>query len=51
MRRAIVLALLVLAGCGTERTVAGDDIVVRPDDAPVTREAPDQLSRGVRIAD
>ena len=52
MRRLLaVLALLVLAGCGTERTVPGDDIVVRTDDAPAPREAPDQQSRGVRIAD
>jgi len=46
-----LLALLVLAGCGTEKTVAGADIVVRPGDASAPRDAPDQQSRGVRIAD
>lgn len=51
MKRLLLLALLVLAGCGTERTVPGDDIVVRTDDRAVTRDAPDQQSRGVRIAD
>jgi simple sugar transport system substrate-binding protein len=50
MKRLCVLVLLVLAGCGrvTERPEA--DIVVRGGDAVATRSAPDQQSRGVRIA-
>jgi len=51
MKRPLLLLLLVLAGCGSERTVQGRDIVVEGDDAVVTRDVPDQQARGVRIAD
>lgn len=51
MKRAVLLALLlVLAGCGSERTVQGDDIVVTADDAVATTGAPDQQARGLRVA-
>jgi simple sugar transport system substrate-binding protein len=50
VRRLLLLTLLVLAGCGSERTLAPREIVVQADDATATRDAPDRQSRGVRIA-
>ncbi|MDA0142273.1 sugar ABC transporter substrate-binding protein [Solirubrobacter deserti] len=50
MRRwLILLALLVVAGCGKETTEPAREIVVRTDDS-APRDTPDQQSRGVRIA-
>jgi len=50
LKRVVVLALLVFAGCGKVSTVQERDLVVRGGDAVPTREAPAQQSRGVRIA-
>jgi simple sugar transport system substrate-binding protein len=50
VKRLCLLLVLVLAGCGkvTERPEA--DVVVRGGDAVSARSAPDQQSRGLRIA-
>ena len=45
-----VLVLLVVAGCGSERTVQGRDLVVRGEGAAAKRDAPDKQSRGLRVA-
>jgi len=51
MRRALLLlALLVLAGCGKVTNVRENDLVVRGDATAAAREAPDRQTRGVRIA-
>ena len=50
MKRALLLAVLVLVGCGKVTEVPERDIVVRGGDAVPTREAADEQSRGVRIA-
>jgi simple sugar transport system substrate-binding protein len=50
MRRWLwLLALVVLAGCGRDTTVTENDVIVRGDGAP-SQAAPDQQSRGLRIA-
>jgi simple sugar transport system substrate-binding protein len=51
MRRSVLLvALLVLAGCGRVSEVREPDLVVRGNDAAATRVPPDRQARGVRIA-
>ena len=50
MKRALLLLVLVLAGCGKVTTVREPDVIVSNGDAVPTRTAPDQQSRGVRIA-
>jgi simple sugar transport system substrate-binding protein len=51
MRRILaLLALLVLAGCGSVSNVREPDLVVRGDATATAREAPDRQTRGVRIA-
>ena len=51
MRRALLLiAVLLLAGCGRTSQVREKDLVVTGDAAIATREAPDRQTRGVRIA-
>ncbi|MDA0185618.1 sugar ABC transporter substrate-binding protein [Solirubrobacter phytolaccae] len=52
MRRLFtLLALVVLAGCGTERTVRGENIVVEAKGTVTAPDATGQQARGVRIAD
>jgi simple sugar transport system substrate-binding protein len=50
VKKLLVLALLVLAGCGKVTNVPEQDIFVSAGDALPTRQAPDERSRGVRIA-
>ncbi len=51
MRRALlVLALLVLAGCGRSTEVREPDLVVRGNDAIAARPTPDTQARGLRIS-
>jgi simple sugar transport system substrate-binding protein len=51
MRRTLLLlALLVLAGCGRTTDVREKDLVVRGNATAAAREAPDRQTRGVRIA-
>src|SRR3954453_15305911 len=50
MKRALLLLLVVLAGCGKVTNVTEKDVFVDSGDAVPTRDAPDQQSKGVRIA-
>ena len=50
MKRILLVALLVLAGCGKTTNVREQDVFVKAGDAVPTRAAPDQRSKGVRIA-
>ena len=50
MRRLVLLvALLVLAGCGKVTEVREGDVFVHGEDATDTRDAPNQQARSVRI--
>ncbi len=49
MRLALLLSLLVLAGCGKVTSVHEGDVIVHGDQGATTRPAPDQQSRGLRI--
>jgi simple sugar transport system substrate-binding protein len=50
MKRALLLLVLVLAGCGKVSNVRERDVLVTRGDGVPARPAPDQQSRGVRIA-
>ena len=50
MKRALLILVLLLAGCGKVTTEREPDVIVSNGDAVPTRTAPDQQSRGVRIA-
>jgi simple sugar transport system substrate-binding protein len=47
---ALLLLLLVLAGCGRTTEVREPDLVVRGSDAVAARPSPDTRARGLRIA-
>jgi simple sugar transport system substrate-binding protein len=49
-RLILLVALLVLAGCGKVTNVREQDLIVKGDATAAAREAPDRQTRGVRIA-
>jgi simple sugar transport system substrate-binding protein len=49
IRAALILAALLVAGCGKTTSVRESDLVVRGDEAVAARPSPDQESRGLRI--